>query len=231
MKSDYFFPKFPAAILFDLDGTLVDSAPDLVAAVNHLRIEQGLEKMPFDSLRSYASYGAAGLIHAALGVTAADGEIFDRLKYDFLDFYHSNLDVLTCPFDGVTEVLEYLERNSIPWGVVTNKHERFALPLIASLGWAERASVMVCGDTTQHAKPHPAPMLFAAKYLNLPADLIVYIGDDRRDIQAARAGGYMSAIAVAYGYGRLEEIIDWEADVVLQRPIEFLALLESCLAY
>lgn len=226
MRLDYSFPKLPAAVLFDLDGTLVDSAPDLVAAVNHLRLCQGLEKMPFELLRPYASHGAAGLIQAALGVTFDDGQ-FDALKHDFLEFYQSNTHVLTHPFDGVIEVLSYLESISIPWGVVTNKHERFALPLMGFLGWDERAAVLVCGDTTEYAKPHSAPMLYAANLLGLASDSIVYVGDDRRDIQAARAGGYMSAIAAAYGYCQTEEIISWKADVVLQRPIDFLALLKD----
>ncbi|MGL4768493.1 MAG: phosphoglycolate phosphatase [Formosimonas sp.] len=219
---NYRFPMPPKAVLFDLDGTLVDSAPDLAAAVNHLRARQGLADLPLAQLRPFASHGARGLIGAGLGVKPEQAE-FAALRDAFLNHYEAHATDLTCVFDGVERVLSRLEQLGVPWGIVTNKHARFTRPVVDALGLAQRAAVVVSGDTTPHAKPHPAPMLYAAHQLGLSPTHLIYVGDDSRDIEAARAAGYMSAFAAAYGYCAQDEVADWRADAVLQTPDDLLA--------
>lgn len=217
----YRFPATPAAVLFDLDGTLVDSAPDLAAAVNYLRTQRGLNELPLAQLRPFASHGARGLIGAGLNVTPEDAD-FPSLRDIFLDYYEAHSTVHTHIFDGVEAVLQQLEAQNIPWGIITNKHARFTLPVVSALGLVNRSAVVVSGDTAAHAKPHPAPMLYAAEQLGLSPERLIYIGDDRRDIEAARAANYMSAFAAAYGYCALDDVIDWRADAVLSQPMNLL---------
>lgn len=217
----YCFPSAPAAVLFDLDGTLVDSAPDLAAAVNYLRTERGMAQLPLAQLRPFASHGARGLIGAGLNV-APEHPDFAALRDAFLDYYEAHSTVRTCIFDGVETVLQQLETQNIPWGIITNKHARFTQPVVSALGLASRAAVVVSGDTAAHAKPHPAPMLYAAAQLGLSPEHLIYIGDDMRDIEAARAANYMSAFAAAYGYCALDDVADWQADAVLYQPMDLL---------
>ena len=224
MTLSYHFPSAPAAVLFDLDGTLIDSAPDLAAAVNYLRLQRGLSELPLAQLRPFASHGARGLIGAGLGVTPEDSD-FEELRVAFLNYYEVHSAVHTRLFAGMDAVLDLLERRQIPWGIITNKHERFTQPIIKALGLDERAAVIVCGDTTEYAKPHPAPMLYAAEQLGLLAECLIYVGDDERDIEAARAANYMSALAAAYGYCQSDEVGHWQADAVLIQPIDLLLLL------
>ena len=223
---DYHFPMKPLGVLFDLDGTLVDSAPDLAAAVNALRLSRGLPDLPLEQLRPYASLGARGLLGAGLGVTPDDAG-FGELQTEFLDYYAAHTCVHSQLFDGVEELLTLLEVHAIPWGVVTNKHMRFTNSLVHALGLGQRAAVVVSGDTTAQAKPHPLPLLYAAEQMGLPADRLVYVGDDRRDIQSARAAGYMTAIAAAYGYCEGEVVSTWLSDGVAHSPIELLRLFQS----
>ena len=218
----YRFPVTPTAVLFDLDGTLVDSAPDLAAAVNYLRTSRGMAELPLAQLRPFASHGARGLIGAGLGVMPEDND-FPVLRDIFLDYYEAHSTVHTRIFDGVEAVLQRFEAQNIPWGIITNKHARFTQPVVSALGLASRAAVVVSGDTAAHAKPHPAPMLYAAEQLGLSPEHLIYIGDDRRDIEAARAAGYMSAFAAAYGYCAMDEVADWQADAVLSQPMDLLA--------
>lgn len=226
MMNNYRFPAAPAAILFDLDGTLIDSAPDLAAAVNHLRIQKGLPELPLSALRPYASHGARGLIGAGLGVSPEDAE-FEALRVAFLDYYEQHSTDRTTIFSGMNDVLTWLEQHRMPWGIITNKHARFTQPVVRALGLDTRAAVVVSGDTTDYAKPHPAPMYYAAQQLGLPPEQLVYVGDDARDIQAARAASYMSGIAAAYGYCSLEDIPAWGADAVLNEPAELLFYLKA----
>lgn len=221
----YQFPKAPAAVLFDLDGTLADSAPDLAGAVNALRVQRGLEPLPLAQLRPFASQGARGLIGAGLGITPDDAE-FESLRDAFLDYYEAHSCVETRLFDGVEAVLQRLEECGIPWGIITNKHTRFTEPVVKGLGLDTRAAVIVSGDTTAHAKPHPLPLLFAAETLGLPPERLIYVGDDARDIESARAAHYMSAIAAEYGYCQADEVDEWRADAVLNAPAELLNLLK-----
>lgn len=217
--------RLPKAVLFDLDGTLIDSAPDLAGAANDLRAEHGLPPLPFLALRSMVGSGARGMVGVAFGVRPGD-ESFELLKDAFLVCYARRLLDETRVFDAVAPVLAALDRSGTPWGIVTNKATRFAEPVIAGLGLQARAAVFIAGDTTPHTKPHPAPLLEAARRMGLDAGDCVYIGDDARDIQAGRSAG-MATLAAAWGYlGQGEHIDSWGADRVLQWPNELLNWME-----
>ncbi len=210
-------------MLFDLDGTLADTAPDLAGAVNAMRVARGMRAMPVSDLRAYASHGARGLIGAGLGRTPADTE-YAALRDEFLGLYERDLCVQSRLFDGIDLVLDALAARSIRWGVVTNKATRFTEPLVALLGLTPRAGTVVSGDTTAHSKPHPAPLLFAAAQLQLDPKYCVYVGDDLRDIQAGQAAG-MLTVAAAYGYCAGSDPNQWGADALVDSPSALLALL------
>ena len=199
------------AVLFDLDGTLADTAPDLAGALNRLRAEQGLEPVPLEKLRPFASAGARGLVHAGFGVKPGDAD-YDALREAFLEFYREQTCVHTRLFPGIAELLAALGQRGIPWGIVTNKATRFTDRIVEALALAP--ACVVCGDTTEHIKPHPAPLLHAAEQLQLPTADCAYLGDDLRDVQAARAAG-MRAVAVDWGSGRPSKIIAES----LQKPL------------
>ena len=208
------------AVLFDLDGTLADTAPDLAGAVNRQRTHRGLAPLPLEVLRPHASSGARGLIGAGLGITPAH-EIFEALRQEFLDLYETHLVVESTLFEGVEELLQTIEERALAWGIVTNKATRFTVPLVQRIG-LEAAGCLVCGDTTPHAKPHPAPLLEAARRIGVAPEACLYVGDDLRDIQAARAAG-MGAIAAAYGYlGTGGPLADWAADAIIDLPLDLL---------
>jgi phosphoglycolate phosphatase len=211
------------AVLFDLDGTLADTAPDLAAALNRLRSDQGLQPLALEIVRPFASAGARGLVHVGFGIKPGDGE-YASLREAFLESYAERPCVETRLFRGMAELLEELGRRSIAWGVVTNKATRFTDRILSTLGLAP--ACVVCGDTTAHLKPHPAPMLHAAEQLALPAKDCLYLGDDLRDIQAARAAG-MRAVAVEWGYHHPEHggPPTWQADAVIAQPGDLLRLL------
>jgi phosphoglycolate phosphatase len=212
----------PRAVLFDLDGTLADTAPDLAGALNALRAQRGLPALPVEALRPYASAGARGLLGAGLDLRPEHAE-YEAHRVAFLDLYEQGLDRDSRLFDGIPALLQALEQRGIKWGVVTNKSQRFTPRVVAGLGLAERAAVVVSGDTTPHAKPHPAPLLHACAQIGVAPHEAVYVGDDLRDMQAARAAG-MPAVAAAYGYlGDGGDIAAWQADAVIESP---LALLE-----
>ncbi|KDP88935.1 phosphoglycolate phosphatase [Cupriavidus sp. SK-3] len=217
------------AVFFDLDGTLADTAPDLAAAANRLVTEHGLPPVAYEQLRPVASHGARGLIGAAFGKSPADPE-FPDLRDTFLDYYEADIAVHTRLFDGMAEVLDALETAGIRWGIVTNKITRFTAPLVAAIGLAPRASAVVSGDTTAHAKPHPAPLLHAADISGVAPERCVYVGDDLRDIQAGKAAG-MITITAAYGYcGDGEPPEAWGADYLVRHPSELIALLTPAAA-
>lgn len=212
----------PRAILFDLDGTLADTAPDLAAAANFLRQQHGLADAPYEILRPVASAGARGLIGAALDIHPGD-ERYEALRVSFLDRYQANMTVHSKLFAGVPELLAQLQARGIAWGIVTNKAARFTDVLAPQIGLGH-AGCIVSGDTTPHPKPHPAPLLEAAQRLQLaPADCW-YVGDDLRDIQAGRAAG-MPTIAAAWGYCGHTEPAGWDADALLHDPLHILDLL------
>ncbi len=213
----------PLAVFFDLDGTLADTAADLAAPVNAMRIERGLPPLPLEALRPYASMGARGLIGRSFGIER-DDERFPSLRDEFLARYESAMLVHTRLFHGMHEVLDALEAGGIAWGVVSNKVERYVRPILDGLGLLSRAVAAVGGDTTPHAKPHPEPLLHAARAAAVAPDRCVYVGDDLRDVQAGRAAG-MATVAAAYGYcGADSPPRTWGADRVIDAPIELLAL-------
>jgi N-acetyl-D-muramate 6-phosphate phosphatase len=212
------------AVFFDLDGTLADTAADLADPVNRMRIERGLEALPLETLRPFASMGARGLIGRALGVTPAD-EGFEALRQDFLRRYEQAMVVHTRLFDGMHEVLDRIESAGLRWGVVSNKFERLVRPIVAQLGLAERSATAIGGDTTPFAKPHPEPLLHAAKLTDVDPRRCVYVGDDLRDIEAGRAAG-MFTVAAAYGFcGDALPPAQWGADAVIDSPRALIGLL------
>jgi 2-phosphoglycolate phosphatase len=212
----------PQAILFDLDGTLADTAPDLAQALNKLRLDRGMAPASYESLRPYASAGARGLIGAGLGLTPEAAE-YEALRIAFLNNYEAAIAVHSRLFDGVPELLAQLDRSGIAWGIVTNKAMRFTDPLVPMIGLGHAACV-VSGDTTPHAKPHPAPLLEAAQRLGKAPEHCWYVGDDMRDIQAGRAAG-MLTIAAAWGYCGSEGPTQWNAHAIAQEPLELLQLI------
>ena len=212
------------AVLFDLDGTLADTAPDLAGALNRLLQEKGRKALPLEITRPWTSAGARGMLKVGFGIDP-DHADFEPLRVRFLDLYAEKLCVDTRLFPGMPELLDELESRGIQWGIVTNKAERFTLPLVRALGFAERAAVVVGGDTTPHAKPHPQPLLHAAERIGQPPAACLYVGDDLRDIQSARAAG-MPVIAAAFGYlGDGSNPDDWGADGVIAAPLETLNYL------
>lgn len=205
------------AVLFDLDGTLVDSAPDLAGAANDLRAEHGLPPLPYEALRPMVGSGARGMVGAAFGVAPGDDR-FEGLRDAFLARYEQGLLKRTQVFAAMAPVLAALEASGRRWGIVTNKAMRFTAPLVEGLGLHRRAAVLIAGDTTPHAKPHPEPLLEAARRLDLDPSACIYVGDDLRDMQAGRAAG-MPALAAAWGYlGASEPIERWGADAILEEP-------------
>jgi phosphoglycolate phosphatase len=209
------------AVLFDLDGTLADTAPDLARALNRVRAAQGLEPMAPETTRSYTSSGARGLLKVGFGLEPGDAR-YETLKLQFLDFYAAEICVDTRLFEGMAELLDQLDRERLPWGVVTNKAERFTIPVLQGLQLGERAACIVGGDTTARAKPHPDPLLYAAAALQLPPDACLYVGDDLRDVQAAHAAG-MRVLAARYGYlGDGGSIESWQADAIIEHPLQVL---------
>ena len=213
------------AVLFDLDGTLIDSAPDLAGAANDLRAEHGLPALPFGVLRPMVGAGARGMVGAAFGVKPGDAD-FESLRDAFLACYAERLLKQTQVFDTMRPVLQCLESAAVRWGIVTNKAARFTEPIVEGLALRARVSALVCGDTTAHSKPHPAPLLEAARQLALDVSRCVYVGDDQRDVVAGRAAG-MATLVAQWGYlGDGPPVHEWGADGVLGTPPELLSWLQ-----
>lgn len=213
------------AVLFDLDGTLVDSAPDLGAAADRMRVARGLPSLPLAQYRPMAGAGARGMIGVAFG-HAPDHPEFPALREEFFANYEACMTERTRPFDGVEPLVQQLVGQGLAWGVVTNKMERFALPLTAAMPLFGSAATVVGGDTTPHPKPHPAPLLEAARRIGLAPQQCLYVGDDERDIVAGRAAG-MPTVAALYGYlGLVQDVAAWQADAIIESPIALLNFLE-----
>jgi len=206
-------------VLFDFDGTLADTAPDLAAAANRQRTRKGLEPLPYEALRPFASAGARGLLRAALDMKTDHPEYDDHRK-QFLQDYEAAMTVHTRLFDGVPELLSQITAAGLTWGIVTNKATYLAAPIVSALGLSNDCAVLVCGDTTAHAKPHPLPLQHAAQEAGFSVDRCVYVGDDLRDIQAAQAANMIS-VAAGYGYCGSEHPVEtWDADHYAATPLE-----------
>ncbi|OUM03429.1 HAD-IA family hydrolase [Variovorax sp. JS1663] len=212
------------AVLFDLDGTLIDSAPDLGAAADQMRVDRGLASLPLERYRPMAGSGARGMLGVAFGITP-DAPDFPPLREEFFVNYEARM-LRTRVFDGVAELVATLRARGLPWGVVTNKSVRFTGPLTRAMPLFGTAGAIVSGDTTPYAKPHPEPLFEAARQLGVMPQHCVYVGDDERDMAAGRAAG-MRTVAAAYGYmGADADVTLWEADASIRSPLELLQLLE-----
>ncbi|MGV3627767.1 MAG: HAD-IA family hydrolase [Betaproteobacteria bacterium] len=207
-----------AAVLFDLDGTFADTAPDLGRAVNAMRAARGLTPVPLADTRRVTSLGARGLLGVGFGITPEHADYL-AMRDEFLRIYENNLCRDTVLFPGMAALITRLEQRNITWGIVTNKAERFAKPLMQQLGYATRAACIIGGDTTGHMKPHPAPLLAAATTINIAPQSCAYVGDDERDIQAGRAA-CMRTVAVRFGYLNGSSPDLWGADVIVSTPAE-----------
>ena len=212
------------AVLFDLDGTLADTAPDLGHALNLQRERHGLPPLPQEIIRPYASHGTVGLFDIGFSLTPQDAR-FAPMREEYLALYTANLCLHTTLFPGMAELLEELEGKGIAWGVVTNKPARFTNPLLELLGLAQRAASIVSGDTCPHPKPHPEPLLCAAREIGVAPQSCLYVGDAERDIEAARAAG-MPALVAAYGYlGENDKPETWRALSIIDSPAEIMLFL------
>lgn len=209
--------------LFDLDGTLADTAPDLAYALNQMRAARGSSPLPSAATRPVTSLGARGLLKVGFGMGPGHPE-YAVMREEFLRLYESNICRESRLFPGMAETLDAIEQRGLRWGVVTNKAERLARLLLDALGVSSRAACIVGGDTTPHLKPHPDPLLAACRIMREEADACVYVGDDQRDIEAGRAAG-MKVVAVRWGYLNGSRPESWNADWLLERPEELLPLL------
>ncbi|WCM95370.1 HAD-IA family hydrolase [Paracidovorax anthurii] len=218
------FPTRVRAVLFDLDGTLLDSAPDLAAAADKLRTDRGLPSLPALKYRSMAGAGARGMLGVAFGITPEDAD-FPALREEFFANYEACIQERTTVFDGVESLIARLVEEGVPWGVVTNKASRFTLPLTQAIPLFGTAGAIVSGDSTPYSKPHPAPLLEAASRLGVDPGECLYVGDDERDIIAGHAAG-MGTVAALYGYlGVQKEPSLWGAHHSINFPLELLQWL------
>ncbi|GAB4057699.1 HAD-IA family hydrolase [Uliginosibacterium sediminicola] len=213
-------------VLFDLDGTLADTAPDLAGALNRTRLEDGLPALPLSQLRPLTSQGVRGLLRAGYGISPDDAR-YAALADRVLQHYSANICVDTQLFAGMPALLAELEARGLPWGIVTNKHTRFTTPLVAAMQLNQRAACVVSGDTTAKAKPAPEPLLHAAALCAIAPERCIYLGDDERDIIAAKAAG-MHSVAVRWGYiGEDKPIEAWNADYTIEQPLDLLDYLSA----
>jgi phosphoglycolate phosphatase len=213
-------------VLFDLDGTLVDTAPDLAGAVNRMLVARGRAALPLADLRPVASHGARGLIGRAFGLTPGDPG-FEDLRQEFFREYEGALCVESALFPAMDQALSAMESRGIKWGIVSNKMARFTDPLVRALALHGRAACVVSGDTAARPKPDPAPLLHALATTSTSSEAAMYVGDDLRDIQAGRAAG-LRTIAVSYGYlGDGPHYEEWGADHIIDSPAELLPLIDS----
>ncbi|WP_339339618.1 HAD-IA family hydrolase [uncultured Oceanicoccus sp.] len=214
------------AVLFDLDGTLIDTAPDFAVVVNRLLKNHGKAELPYSAIRATVSHGARALVTLAFDLREGD-DGFDALRQELLDLYGQHLSVNTALFPGMDALLLWLDSCNIPWGIVTNKPRRYAEPIVADLRLSERCSVMVCPDDVSHTKPDPEPMFLACEQLGCDAERTLYIGDHRRDIEAGKNAG-MKTIAVNYGYIEADDPAEnWQADFYVDHASDIQTLLSQ----
>ncbi len=212
-------------MLFDLDGTLIDSAPDLGAAADKMRVDRGMEPLPFERYRPMAGAGARGMLGIAFGM-GTDHPDYPVMREEFFKNYESCMTQRTSIFEGVPELIDQLLGRGLTWGVVTNKSMRFAGPLTKGMNLFATAKAVVGGDTTPYAKPHPAPLFEAARLLSIKPIQCIYVGDDERDVAAGRAAS-MGTVAATYGYlGSACDTQAWGASAHIKTPLELLSLLK-----
>ena len=212
------------AVLFDLDGTVADTALDLGYALNRQRIARGLAALPIALIRTEASAGARGLLGLGFSIKPGDAG-YDAMRAEFLDFYAEHLCRETSLFSGIAELLDQLDGRQLPWGIVTNKPARFAIPLMQALGLSRRAACVVSGGDTTHSKPHPEPLLAASNAIATAPGECIYLGDDIRDVQASLAAG-MKPVIARYGYlGSASPPESWGATHLIDHPRELLDYL------
>lgn len=212
------------AVLFDLDGTLIDSAPDLGAAADKMRTDRGLPSLPYEKYRPMAGAGARGMLGVAFGMTPEHPD-FPAMREEFFRNYEACMTQRTYVFDGVAQLIASLAERELAWGVVTNKSMRFTAPLTKAMPLFSTARTVVGGDSTPHPKPHPAPLLEAARQVGVRPIECVYVGDDLRDVQAGRAAG-MRTVAATYGYLGSTDVREWGADLQIETPLALLKLLQ-----
>lgn len=206
-------------VLFDLDGTLLDTAPDMALALNIQRELHDLAPLPYSEIRPYVSHGALAMLRIGFGIDIHDTN-FNAMREQYLHIYGENIAVKTRLFDGLSEFLKQLEQKGVQWGIVTNKPEFLTKPLLNALGLDKRAATVISGDTIEPRKPNPAPLFAACKEANLIPAQCVYVGDAERDIAAGRAAGMMTVLA-KWGYITPEDNTDdWKADLSLEHPLE-----------
>ena len=209
------------AILFDLDGTFADTAPDLAAALNHVRGLHALPPLPLETIRPQASHGSIGLLRLGFGIEP-DAPNFNALRDAFLAHYTAHICDHTTLFPGMAQLVDTLEQRGLPWGIVTNKPHRFTVPLMQALGYAERAACLISGDSCARAKPYPDPLLKACEIMGISPENCIYLGDDLRDMEAAQAAG-MRCIIAGYGYIDVHADLDsWRADGNVDSPLTLL---------
>ncbi|MDX1458364.1 MAG: HAD family hydrolase [Marinobacter sp.] len=215
----------PSTVLFDLDGTLIDTAPDFIRCLNELRVQEGLPALPADQIRRSVSNGARAMIEVGFGLVPEDP---DYLEYHtaFLDLYEADVARETRLFPGMDELLSWLDQEMIPWGIVTNKPERFTTPLLHAMGLDIRCAAVICPDHVEQRKPHPESLMLACKQIGADPASGIYVGDHRRDIEAGRNAG-MTTIAVRYGYiEHPEEVDTWQADLVADTVSDLTKLIQ-----
>ena len=216
-------PRLFDAIFFDLDGTLIDTAPDMVSTLVGIQRREGRQPVDFETARSYVSYGAAGLVK--LGFPDVNGREHERLRVEFLDRYEESVCSRSAVFPGLASLLDKLDAAGLPWGIVTNKPERMTHPLLRSLELDHRSASTVCGDTIAERKPDPAPLLLACRQSGVAPCRAVYVGDAERDIEAGRRAG-MGTVSATYGYiPRHEDPESWEADEIAADPEELAQII------
>jgi len=213
-------------VLFDLDGTLADTAPDLAYALNCLLREQERAPLPYETIRPVVSHGATALVRLGFGLSS-DDPVFAALRERLLSLYQQHLARETRLFDGMAELLDFIEQRGMNWGVVTNKPAFLTQPLMAALGLAERAACIVSGDTTANKKPHPEPLLHACRLAGSKAAQCLYVGDAQRDIRAGHNAGMPTLVAL-FGYiGGEDHPETWGADALIGDPAEIIAWIKN----
>jgi len=209
------------AVLFDLDGTLLNTAPDLTTALNKSLVNFGFSSVLENDVTPIISYGALAMIEKSVP-EATDAETKSKILNWLIDYYESHIADFTAPYDGMLQVIDTLDQYNIPWGIVTNKRERLAKPLMKALNLSERATCLICGDTTAHSKPHPEPMLAACNQLDVSADKCIYIGDAQHDITAGNHVN-MKTLAATYGFLKPDDQPEnWGADALIDHPLAIL---------